>query len=46
MITPNAKAGPALQSDILARIVSEVLTVGAAEFEVEYKDSNEEICVM
>jgi hypothetical protein len=46
MITPNSKAGQFVKSEILTRIVSEVLTAGAVEFEVEYKDGNEEICVM
>ncbi len=46
MITPTRKAAGIVQSDILTRIVSEVLTAGATEFEVEYKDGYEEICVM
>ncbi len=46
MITPTRKAAGIFQSDILTRIVSEVLTAGATEFEVEYKDGNEEICMM
>ncbi len=46
MITPTRKAAGIVQSDILIRVVLEVLTAGATGFEVEYKDGNEEICVM
>jgi hypothetical protein len=42
----NSKPATSANPDILTTIVSQVLSAGATEFEVEYKDGHEEICVM
>jgi hypothetical protein len=46
MIAPNPDAAGSDKPDVLAGVVSGVLHGGATEFEVEYKDGQEEICVM
>lgn len=42
----NPKAAASARSDILTDIVARVLSAGATEFEVEYKDRHEEVCAM
>jgi hypothetical protein len=42
----NPKSATPQKSGILTSIVTDVLSAGATEFEVEYKDGHEEICVM
>ena len=46
MIASRSDASGSEKPDILTNIVAQVLSAGAIEFEVEYKDENEEICVM
>ena len=46
MIARNSKATGSTKPDILTNIVVQVLSAGATEFEVEYKDGQEEVCVM
>jgi hypothetical protein len=46
MIAPRPDAAGSNKPDVLACIVTQVLSAGATEFEVEYKDGHEEICVM
>ena len=46
MIVRNSNSESANKPDILTSIVVQVLAAGATEFEVEYKDGQEEVCVM
>jgi hypothetical protein len=50
MIAPNSNSNSNSASpnkpDLLANIVAQVLSEGATEFEVEYKDGEEQVCVM
>ncbi len=46
MTTPAPKTTGSGKPDILTDIVAQVLSAGATEFEVEYKDGEEQICAM